>query len=224
MPWFPREAAAYAEYVTAPSRHFEHKPAVLSHEQAAALPLAGLTAWQIVVDTINLPAGDDILVHAAAGGVGHLAVQIARARGATVIGTARAEQAEALTKLGAERVIDYRTERFEDLVSDLDAVIDLVGSYGPGSLDVLRPAGLLVSVPSGGGEELIAEAEAKGRRATGFLVEPDPVGLAGLCHLVEDGKLQVHVDEVFELERVADAHRLAEAGHGGGKIVLRVAS
>ena len=111
MPWFPREAAAYAEYVTAPSRHFEHKPAVLSHEQAAALPLAGLTAWQIIVDTIALPAGDDLLVHAAAGGVGHLAVQIAKARGATVFGTARAEQADSLAELGVERVIDYRTER-----------------------------------------------------------------------------------------------------------------
>lgn len=223
MPWFPREAAAYAEYVTAPSRHFEHKPAVLSHEQAAALPLAGLTAWQIIVDTINLPAGDDLLVHAAAGGVGHLAVQIAKARGATVFGTARAEQAEALTELGVDRVIDYRTEDFTEFVSDLDAVIDLVGSYGESSLAVLRPAGLLVAVPSGTGEDLLAKAEAAGRRATGFLVEPDPVGLAGLCHLIEDGKLQVQVDAVFDLERVADAHRLAEAGHGGGKIVLRVA-
>ncbi len=224
MPWFPREAAAYAEYVTAPSRHFEHKPAVLSHEQAAALPLAGLTAWQIVVDTINLQSGDDLLVHAAAGGVGHLAVQIAKARGATVFGTARAEQAAELTRLGVDRVIDYRTERFEDVVSELDAVIDLVGSYGESSLAVLRPAGMLVSVPSGAGKEVFAMAEETGRRATGFLVEPDPVGLAGLCHLVEDGRLQVHVDAVFDLERVADAHRLAEGHHGGGKIVLRVAT
>jgi NADPH:quinone reductase-like Zn-dependent oxidoreductase len=223
MPWFPREAAAYAEYVTAPSRHFEHKPAVLSHAQAAALPLAGLTAWQIVVDTISLPAGDDLLVHAAAGGVGHLAVQIAKARGATVIGTARAEQAEWLARLGIDRVIDYRSERFEQLVSGLDAVIDLVGSYGEASLAVLRPAGMLVSVPSGAGKDLFARAEEMGKRATGFLVEPDPVGLAGLCHLIENGELQVHVDRVFDLEQAAAAHRLAEAGHGGGKIVLRVA-
>ncbi len=223
MPWFPREAAAYAEYVTAPSRHFEHKPAVLSHEQAAALPLAGLTAWQIIVDTINLQAGDDLLVHAAAGGVGHLAVQIAKARGAGVFGTARAEQAGALAALGIDRVIDYRTESFAEQLADLDAVIDLVGSYGEASLAVLRPAGMLVSVPSGAGKDLFARAEEMGRRATGFLVEPDPVGLAGLCHLIENGKLQVHVDAVFDLEQAGDAHRLAEAGHGGGKIVLRVA-
>jgi NADPH:quinone reductase-like Zn-dependent oxidoreductase len=223
MPWFPRQAAAYSDYVTAPSRHFAAKPAVLSHEEAGALPLAGLTAWQIVVDTINLQAGDDLLVHGAAGGVGHLAVQVAKARGANVFGTARSEQAEQLRALGVDRVIDYREERFEDLVSELDAVIDFPGVYGERSLEVLRPGGLLVSVPSGASEELAGKAKESGRRATGFLVEPDPVGLAGLCHLIEDGRLRVQVDRVFELEDVAAAHRAAEEHHGGGKIVLRVA-
>src|SRR6476469_9551185 len=102
MPWFPREAAAYSDFVTAPSRHFAGKPAVLSHEEAGALPLAGLTAWQIVVETIKLQAGDDLLVHGAAGGVGHLAVQIAKALGANVIGTARAEQTPELVGLGID--------------------------------------------------------------------------------------------------------------------------
>jgi NADPH:quinone reductase-like Zn-dependent oxidoreductase len=223
MPWFPRQAGAYAEYVTAPSRHFEHKPAVLSHEEAAALPLAALTAWQVIVDTIQVQEGDDVLVHGAAGGVGHLAVQIAKARGATVIGTARAEQTEMLTELGVDRVIDYRDEAFEELVADLDAVIDCQGSSGERSLPVLRPAGMLVSIPSGVSADLLAAAAKANRRATGFLVEPDPVGLAGICHLIEAGHLRVHVDRVFDLEQVADAHRLAEASHGGGKIVLRVA-
>jgi NADPH:quinone reductase-like Zn-dependent oxidoreductase len=222
MPWFPRQAGAYAEYVTAPSRHFAAKPHALSHEEAAALPLAGLTAWQIVVDTIALEEGADVLVHGAAGGVGHLAVQIARARGANVIGTARAEQADWLRELGAERTIAYRSERFEDLVGDLDAVIDFTGAYGERSLPVLRPGGMLVSVPSGVSTELLDLAARSDRRATGFLVEPDPVGLAGLCHLVEAGHLQVKVDRVFDLAEAAEAHRLAEAGHSGGKIVLRV--
>jgi NADPH:quinone reductase-like Zn-dependent oxidoreductase len=222
MPWFPRQAGAYAEYVTAPSRHFAHKPHALSHEEAGALPLAGLTAWQIVVDTIQLQSGDDLLVHGAAGGVGHLAVQIARARGANVIATARAEQADWLRRLGAGQVIDYRTERFEDLVADLDAVIDFPGIYGERSLPVLRPGGMLVSVPSGTSDELLARAEESRRRVTGFLVEPDPVGLAGLSHLVEAGQLEVEVDRAFDLEYAAEAHRLAEAGHAGGKIVLRV--
>jgi NADPH:quinone reductase-like Zn-dependent oxidoreductase len=222
MPWFPREAGAYAEYVTAPSRHFAAKPHPLSYEEAAALPLAGLTAWQIVVDTIQLEEGADLLIHGAAGGVGHLAVQVARARGANVIATARAEQADWLRDLGAAEVIDYRSERFEDLVGDLDAVIDLPGSYGERSLTVLRPGGMLVSVPSGVPDELVAQAKADGRRATGFLVEPDPAGLAGLTHLIEDGRLQVRIDRVFDLEQAPEAHRLAEAGHSGGKIVLRV--
>jgi len=222
MPWFPRQAGAYAEYVTAPSRHFAAKPHPLSHEEAGALPLAGLTAWQIVVDTIALEDGADVLIHGAAGGVGHLAVQIARARGANVIASARAEQAEWLRELGAGETIDYKGERFEDRVGDLDAVIDFTGAYGERSLSVLRPGGMLVSVPSGVSEDLLDMAKRSDRRATGFLVEPDPVGLAGLCHLVEDGHLQVKVDQVFDLEDAAAAHRAAEAGHGGGKIVLRV--
>jgi NADPH:quinone reductase-like Zn-dependent oxidoreductase len=222
MPWFPRQAGAYAEYVTAPSRHFAGKPHTLSHEEAAALPLAGLTAWQIIVDAIQLQSGDDLLVHGAAGGVGHLAVQIAKARGANVIGTARAEQADWLRELGVNQVIDYKAERFEDLVSDLDAVIDFPGVYGERSLAVLRPGGMLVSVPSGTSEDLVAKAKESKRRVTGFLVEPDPVGLAGLSHLVEAGHLQVKVDRAFDLEYAAEAHRLAESGHSGGKIVLRV--
>ena len=222
MPWFPRRAGAYAEYVTAPSRHFATKPHALSFEEAAALPLAGLTAWQIIVDAIQLEAGADLLVHGAAGGVGHLAVQVAKARGANVIATARAEQGEWLRQLGADEVIDYRSERFEDRVSDLDAVIDFPGVYGERSLEVLRPGGILVSVPSGVPEELLAKARQSRRRATGFLVEPDPVGLAGLSHLVENGQLEVRVDQVFDLEDAAAAHRRAEAGHGGGKLVLRV--
>ena len=223
MPWFPRQAGAYAEYVTAPSRHFVAKPHPLSHEEAAALPLAGLTAWQIVVETIQLEAGADLLIHGAAGGVGHLAVQVAKARGANVVASARAEQAEWLRQLGADATIDYENERFEDRVAELDAVVDFTGSYGERSLQVLRPGGILVAVSSGVPDELLAAARQRERRATGFLVEPDPVGLAGLAHLVENGQLEVKVDRVFDLEDAAAAHRAAEAHHGGGKLVLRVA-
>jgi NADPH:quinone reductase-like Zn-dependent oxidoreductase len=222
MPWFPRQAGAYAEYVTAPARHFAAKPHPLSHEEAGALPLAGLTAWQIVVDTIALEDGADVLIHGAAGGVGHLAVQIARARGANVIASARAAQHDWLRELGAGETIDYESERFEDRVGDLDAVIDFTGTYGERSLPALRPGGMLVSVPSGVSGDLLDLAKRGERRATGFLVEPDPVGLAGLCHLVEDGRLQVEVDRVFDLEDAVEAHRSAEDHHGGGKIVLRV--
>jgi NADPH:quinone reductase-like Zn-dependent oxidoreductase len=223
MPWFPREAGAYAEYVTAPSRHFVGKPHTLSFEEAAALPLAGLTAWQIVVDAIALQQGDDVLIHGGAGGAGHLAVQIAKARGATVFATARAEQADWLRELGADEVIDYRSERFEERVADLDAVIDFPGGdLGERSLDVLRPGGQLLQVRGTVADELRTAAAARRLRVTGFLVEPDPVGLDGLASLIEAGRLQVHVDQVVDLERAAEAHRMAEEHHGGGKIVLRV--
>jgi NADPH:quinone reductase-like Zn-dependent oxidoreductase len=222
MPWFPRQAGAYAEYVTAPSRHFERKPHAFSVEEAGALPLAGLTAWQVVVDTIRVQEGDDVLIHGGAGGVGHLAVQIAAARGANVIATARREQTDFLTGLGAGRVLDYRDDDFDSQLSDLDSVIDFTGSYGERSLAVMRPGATLVSVPSGVDPKLHHIAEAQHKRATGILVEPDPVGLAGLCDLIERGKLEIEVDEVFDLERAGDAHRHAEESHGAGKIVLRV--
>jgi NADPH:quinone reductase-like Zn-dependent oxidoreductase len=222
MPWFPREAGAYAEYVAAPSRHFEHKPHALSVEEAGALPLAGLTAWQVVVDTLRVQDGDDVLIHGAAGGVGHLTVQVAAARGAKVIATARREQADFLAGLGAAQTLDYRDDDFDSHVAELDSVIDLTGRYGERSLPVMRPGATLVSVPSGIKPELQQLAKAGHKRATGILVEPDPVGLAGLCDLIERGKLEIEVDEVFDLEQAADAHRYAEAPHGAGKIVLRV--
>jgi len=163
-----------------------------------------------------------VLIHGAAGGVGHLAVQIAAARGANVIATARREQADFLAELGASRTLDYRDDDFDRHVSELDSVIDFTGRYGERSLAVMRPGATLVSVPSGVKPELVAAAEATHQRATGILVEPDPVGLAGLCDLIERGKLEIEVGEVFDLERAADAHRHAEDSHGAGKIVLRV--
>jgi NADPH:quinone reductase-like Zn-dependent oxidoreductase len=222
MPWFPREAGAYAEYVTAPSRHFDHKPHALSIEEAGALPLAGLTAWQIVVDTIRVQEGDDVLIHGGAGGVGHLAVQVAAARGANVIATARREQADFLEGLGARQVLDYRDDDFDRRCADLDSIIDFTGRYGERSLAVLRPGGTLVLVPSGADPKVHELAARRKQRSTGFLVEPDPVGLAGLCDLIERGKLQIEVGEVFDLGQAAEAHRHAEASHGAGKIVLRV--
>ena len=152
MPWFPRAAGAYAEFVTAPARQFARKPRTLSHPQAAAVPLAALTAWQILFDTADLQSGQRVLIHAAAGGVGHFAVQLAKHRGATVIGTASARHHGWLQSIGADQLVDYNTTRFEDVVSDIDLVVDLVGDAhdtSRRSLTVLRPDGLLVAVPGG---------------------------------------------------------------------------
>ncbi|WP_192783029.1 NADP-dependent oxidoreductase [Amycolatopsis lexingtonensis] len=225
MPWFPRAAGGYAEYVTAPARQFARKPSNISHEQAAAVPLAALTAWQALVDTAHVQAGQRVLIHAAAGGVGHLAVQFAKHLGAHVLGTARAARHDWLTKLGADELIDYTAVRFEDAASDVDVVLDLVGGdTGTRSLDVLRPDGLLVAVPSGVSPELAAAAEAKGMRVTPFLVEPDGPALTTIGGLIDSGEVAVEVEEVFPLEQAAAAHVRGESNRTRGKLVLRVAS
>ncbi|MGW0549026.1 NADP-dependent oxidoreductase [Streptomyces altiplanensis] len=227
MPWFPRRAGAYAEYVTAPSRQFARKPAGVGHDAAAAVPLAALTAWQTLVDAAGLRAGQRVLVHAAAGGVGHFAVQIAHHLGAHVIGTARAAKHDWLRELGADEVVDYTAVRFEDVVGDVDVVIDLIGeghdSTSTRSLETLRPGGLLVAVPSGVSPELLERARARDRRATAYLVEPDGHALGEIARLIGSGALSVEVEEVFLLEDAAAAHRHIESGRTRGKLVLRVA-
>ncbi|UBU17796.1 NADP-dependent oxidoreductase [Nonomuraea gerenzanensis] len=227
MPWFPRQAGAYAQYVTAPARQFARKPRTAGHEAAAGTPLAALTAWQALVDTASLGSGRRVLIHAAAGGVGHLAVQLARHAGAYVIGTASAAKHDWLRSLGADEVIDYTTTRFEDAVRDVDVVLDLVGDghdrTSTRSLDVLRPGGLLVAVPSGVAPELVGRARERGVRATGILVEPDGAALARIAELIDKGELDVEVEEVFPLADAAEAHRRGEQGRNRGKIVLGVA-
>ncbi|MEU1904215.1 NADP-dependent oxidoreductase [Streptomyces hygroscopicus] len=226
MPWFPREAGGYAEFVTAPSRQFAVKPASLSHEEAAAVPLAALTAWQILVDTARVTAGQRVLVHAAAGGVGHFAVQFARHLGARVVGTARESRHEWLRRLGAAELVDYTAQRFEDVVEDVDVVIDLLGedldATSTRSLKVLRKGGLLVAVPGGVGPELRRAADERGVRTSGFLVEPDGAALTAIAALIDKGEVAVEVEDVFPLEEAARAHARGEDGHTRGKLVLRV--
>jgi NADPH:quinone reductase-like Zn-dependent oxidoreductase len=222
MPWFPRQARAYAELVTAPSRHFARTPESLGDEAAGALPLAGLTAWQSLVETARVGEGDRVLVHAAAGGVGHLAVQIAKARGAYVLGTARAQNHEFLRELGVDEPIDYSAEPFERAAADLDVVMDLVGGedYGLRSLETLREGGLLIAVPGGVSDEVAAAAKKAAKRSTGILVEPDHAGLEALGALAEDGLLRVEVERSFPLAEAAAAHRRIESGGTRGKLVL----
>ncbi|MEU9048705.1 MULTISPECIES: NADP-dependent oxidoreductase [unclassified Kitasatospora] len=224
MPRFPYPAGAYAEYVTAPARHFAPRPRSLTHLESGALPLAGLTAWQALVDTADVRPGQRVLVHAAAGGVGHLAVQIAKARGAHVTGTASAAKHGLLRELGADEVVDYRTEDFAEAVRDMDVVLDTIGGANlPRSLRTLRPGGTLVSIIPPDETFPHAEAEAADVRAAFMLVEPDHQGLRELTRLVEDGRLRVIADAVFPLEEAAEAHRLGEQGRTTGKIVLSVA-
>lgn len=215
MPWFPRAAGAYAEFVTAPSRQFARMPDGLSFEQAAALPLAALTAWQALVDTAQLGDGQTVLINGATGGVGHLAVQIAKARGARVVGTARSQNHDFLRELGADECVDYTQVELQDAASDVDLVLDFVGGDASrAALDTVREGGMLISVPGGADDSVTAEGEKRGIRVTGILVEPDGHALGELAGL------NVHVHETLPLEEAARAHELLQAGGLRGKLVL----
>jgi len=229
LPWFPRPAGAYAEFVTAPSRQFARKPKSLSHVEAASVPLACLTAWQALVDAADVQPNQRVLIHAAAGGVGQFAVQIAKFLGAHVVATARKTHHEWLIELGADEVIDYTADSFEDETQDIDVVIDLVGDAADmttvRSLKVLRRDGLLVLIAPGVSPELESAARAAHVRVTPpILVEPDGRTLSRLAGLFETGNLRVRVSTVFPLGEAARAHQLAESGGGIGKVVLEVAS
>ena len=224
MPWFPRLGRAYAEDVAAPSRHFARTPDILDDERAGGLPLAGLTAWQALVDTAGVGDGDRVLVHAAAGGVGHLAVQVAKVRGAHVIATARAEKHDFLRDLGVDEPIDYTAEPFEEAAADVDVVLDLVGDddYGLRSLQTLRAHGLLIALPGGVSDAVAAAAEEQSKRATDLLVEPDAAGLESLAALADRGRLRVVIEDSFPLAQAARAHERLQYGRTRGKVVLTV--
>jgi NADPH:quinone reductase-like Zn-dependent oxidoreductase len=219
---YPGRHGAYAEYVAEPTRHFARKPANIDHVRAAALPLASLTAWQALVDTAGVHEGQRVLIHAAAGGVGHLAVQIAKARGAHVIGTASAGKHDVLRGLGADELIDYRTADFTEVVSGVDVVLDPIsGDYGLRSLRSLRDGGVYVSILPAG-PEVAQQAAARGIRVEGLLVEADLGGMKAIAALAESGRLRAEIAAVFPLNEAAKAHELGETNRTTGKIVLTV--
>ncbi|CAM5660367.1 NADPH:quinone reductase OS=Streptomyces griseorubiginosus OX=67304 GN=AQJ54_39590 PE=3 SV=1 [Streptomyces griseorubiginosus] len=219
---YPYGAGSHAEYVTGPTRAFVAKPARIDHVQAAALPLAALTAWQALVDTAGLRTGQRVLIHAAAGGVGHLAVQIAKQRGAHVTGTASAPKHDFLRELGADACIDHRSEDFTDTDKRYDVVLDaLGGENAPRSVSVLRPGGVLVTLLPGA-EETQAVAEKAQVRAVHLAVEHDQAGMRAIADLVDRGKLRAHVSGTFPLAEGARAHVLGETGRTTGKLVITV--
>ncbi|MEU0785410.1 NADP-dependent oxidoreductase [Streptomyces sp. NPDC006173] len=219
MPRFPTEAGAYAEFVTAPSRQLALKPPGLGHLQAAGLPLAGLTAWQALVTVAGVTAGQRVLIPAAAGGVGHLAVQIAKAHGAYVIATASSAKHDFVRGLGADEVIDYRSSEVSAQVRDVDVLVATVAGQIRGLVEVLVPDGRVVAL-NGADAETVQWAAENGLRAEFMLVEPDRADLECLASLAEEGRLVVHIDRVFPLGQVIDAHKLGEEGRTTGKIIL----
>lgn len=203
MPRFPRSAGGYAEYVTAPSRQLARVPEGTSPIEAAALPLAALTAWQCLVDTAQIQDGQAVLVYGAAGGVGHLAVQIAESRGAHVVAGHRRGDRDALA------------------ARDMDVALDLVGGADTEALlATLCEGGILLAVADGANESVKAQALRRGIRVVEPLVEPDGHGLEEISTLVESGRLKVNIEEVFPLEQAARAHEALDRGGRKGKLVL----
>ncbi|WP_436740479.1 NADP-dependent oxidoreductase [Streptomyces sp. BBFR102] len=220
---YPHGSGSHAEYVVGPARAFTRKPMVIDHVQAGALPLVSLTAYQALIDTAGIGPGQRVLIHAAAGGVGHAAVQIAKAHGAYVIGTASAPKHDLLRELGADEVVDYRTTDFAEAVDGVDMVLDpLGGDTRTRSIGLLRPGGTLVSLLGGGTPEEAARAAERGVRTATMLVEADHAGMNAIADLVAAGALRPRVEATFPLSEAAAAHRLGETGRTTGKIVLEV--
>ncbi|MGW1728996.1 NADP-dependent oxidoreductase [Streptomyces sp. NPDC002306] len=218
---YPFGHGSHAEYVAAPARAFARKPAGIDHTQAGALPLVSLTAWQALVETAELRPGQRVLVHAAAGGVGHVAVQIAKAKGAHVIGTASAGKHAFVREIGADEVIDYRETDFTEAVKDVDVVLDTIGGdHSVRSLRVLRPGGIVVSILPVGSQDFYEEAERLGVRAVRMLVDADRTGLQAIAALVEEGRLRATIAGTFPLAEAARAHALGDTGRTTGKLVL----
>jgi NADPH:quinone reductase-like Zn-dependent oxidoreductase len=218
---FPHDGAA-AEFVAVRAQNLARKPRSIGHTETASLPLAALSAWQALFEHGRLVAGQTALIHAAAGGVGSLAVQLAHWRGIRVVATASARDLAFVRRLGADVVIDYHAERFEQKARDVDMVLDTVGGETQArSLRVLRKGGALVSlvspVPPGAAEE-------QGVRGTYFIVEGNRAQLEQIAALVDEGKLRPIIAKVFPLARAREAFEFGAASHEPGKIVLEVSA
>jgi NADPH:quinone reductase-like Zn-dependent oxidoreductase len=226
-----RKGGAYAEYATGPATCFAHKPRSVDHIQAAALPVVALTAWQSLFDAGQLSEGQTVLIHAAAGGVGHIAVQLARWKGARVIGTASARNEDFLRELGCDEIVNYRTTQFEDVVKNVDVVLDIIprdtsaaaNAFAEETLDrswsVLKRNGVLVSICARPSSEAAAAHGVLGKYV---LARPNAAELNEIAKLVDAGHVKPAINTVLPLEEAHKAHELSQEGHTRGKIVLRV--
>jgi NADPH:quinone reductase-like Zn-dependent oxidoreductase len=216
------DIGGYAEYALVTEDEAAKKPAQLDFVQAAAVPLAALTAWQGLFDQGGLKAGQRVLIHGGAGGVGHFAVQFAKAKGAWVATTVSGQDIALARKLGADRPIDYKAETFEDVVKDIDLVFDLIGGdTQTRSFAVLKDGGTLISTLQKPDEAELARKHARGGH---YLAKPDARELAEIAGLIDAGKVKVIVNAIYPLDEVARAHKHMENDHIAGKVVLQVAA
>ncbi|MCE7042432.1 NADP-dependent oxidoreductase [Dyadobacter sp. CY312] len=219
---FPKPGKVYAEHVAAKATELALKPANISMDEAAAAPLAALTAWQALTHHAKIKAGDRVLIHAAAGGVGHYAVQIAKYLGAYVIGTSSDANRDFVLSLDADEHIDYKAGPFEEVVEDIDFVLDSIGGeYIDRSLKVIKKGGTIISIPSGLNETVTEKAKELGIEGYTIKVFPSGAGMRALADLLERGIIRSHVSETFSFDQMAEAHRQIETGRTVGKITLQ---
>ena len=214
-------SGGYAQYALVTEREAALKPKSLSYVEAAAVPIVALTAWQALVDTAKLSAGQTVLIHGGSGGVGSFAIQIAKARGAKVIATASTTNQELLKQLGADVLIDYTKQKFEDVAKDVDVVLDSVGkdtlerSYG-----VVKKGGFIVTLVARINQ---AQLDNRAIRGVSLSVEPNSDELAEIRKLIDEKKIKVVVSQTFPLSEARKAQEQAATGHTRGKIVLKIA-
>lgn len=214
------DSGSLAQFARVKEVELAQKPKTVSHAQAASVPLAGLTAWQALFDKADLRQGQKVLIHAGSGGVGTLAIQIAKYAGAYVATTVSARNADFVRSLGADLLIDYKTQKFEDKVSDYDVVFDMLGGETMNrSFSVLKKGGCLVSIK---GQDTEGLAHKFGVRFEAFFMTPNGAQLAQIATLIDAGKVKPIVDTTFPLAKIADAYAKLDTGHAVGKIVVTV--
>jgi NADPH:quinone reductase-like Zn-dependent oxidoreductase len=209
---------SYAEFTTATLNDFAPKPTTLSYAEAAAVTHSGLSSWQALFDAAQLQAGQRVLIHAAAGGTGHLAVQFAKWKGAYVIGTASDANEAFLRELGVDEFINYKTTPFENVVKDVDVVFDAVGfDTTTRSLEVLKPGGTLVAIVTPPDFEEAAKRQINAKYVGG---QANSEQLKQITQLIDSGKIKPHIGKQFSFAQIHDALELSQTGHGRGKIVV----
>ncbi len=216
-----RRDGAYAEFISLPAALVCPKPATTDFTAAASIPLAGTTAWEALTEQANLQSGQTILIHGAGGSVGAFAVQFAKAKGAKVIGTATGDDVEYVRGIGADTVIDYKTEKFEDIAKNVDAVLDTIsGDTQARSWATLKDGGVLVSTLPGA--EPPPDAASRGVQGKSFMAHPGAENLAEIARLVDAGQVETRIGATFPLSEAKKAQEQAKSGHTKGKIVLTV--
>ncbi|RAV28977.1 NADP-dependent oxidoreductase [Sinomicrobium soli] len=218
---FPGHGRAYAEYVAAPASQLALKPQNITHEEAAAATLVALTAWQALVTNANVRKGQKVLIHAASGGVGHIAVQIAKYLGATVVGTSSAKNRDFVLGLGADAHIDYQGYDWAAHPREFDFVLDTIGGDNIDlSLEVTREGGSIISIPTGLNEEVTSKAASKGVKGYFILVQSNGADMEQVASLLEKEILKPHIFETYGFDQIQEAHLQQETGRTVGKLII----